>query len=108
MMLSSSTALVETLRAIGLLPAEQLEATAQRAATVGEAQALAGELVGRGWLTAYQADELLQGHGDGLVVGSYIKLELLGEGGMGQVFRARHRMMNRTVALKQIRPGRLD
>ena len=34
----------------------------------------------------------------------YELLEELGEGGMGQVFKARHKLMKRTVALKTIRP----
>ncbi len=35
-----------------------------------------------------------------LVLGEYLVEGLIGRGGMGQVFRARHRMMDRTVALK--------
>lgn len=34
----------------------------------------------------------------------YEALELLGQGGMGSVFKARHRVMDRLVALKVIRP----
>jgi serine/threonine-protein kinase len=107
-MLPSSSALVEALRAIGLLSRERLEAVAQRAATIPEARALAEELVRDGWITEHQAGELLEGRGNGLVVGPYLLLEHLGKGGMGQVFRARHRVMNRLVALKVILPDRLD
>lgn len=57
-----------------------------------------------GWLTAYQAAHLRRGQGDRLVVGPYILLEPLDGGGMGQVFRARHCLLERVVAHKRIRP----
>src|SRR5262245_31420083 len=95
-------ALLETLGGLGLLSAQQIEVVGQLAATMPEAQRLAEELVRRGWITRYQASELLRGQGDGLVVGPYLKLQPLSKGGMGQVFRARHRFMERVVALKLI------
>jgi serine/threonine protein kinase/WD40 repeat protein len=67
------------------------------------ARDLARELMRRDWLTPYQVNQLLQGRGDDLVLGSYVLLERLGEGGAGQVFKARHRKMDRVVALKVIR-----
>jgi hypothetical protein len=42
--------------------------------------------------------------GPGSVLGQYRLLEQLGEGGMGQVFKAVHTLMDRTVAVKFIRP----
>src|SRR5437016_5608706 len=98
-MLSSSTALLEALRAHGFLPVDRLEVVTQLAATIRDAQNLASELIGRDWITDYEADELLNGREKGLVVGPYLLLEPLGEGGMGQVFRARHRTLNHLFAL---------
>ena len=69
----------------------------------GEPRDLTGELLRRGWVTAYQANQLLQGHGAQLAIGPYLLLERLGEGGTGQVFKARHRRLDRFVALKLIR-----
>jgi serine/threonine protein kinase/WD40 repeat protein len=66
--------------------------------------ALAAEFVRRGWVTRYQCDCLLRGAGPPLTLGAYRLLEPLGSGGMGTVFRARHTVLNRDVALKLIRP----
>lgn len=41
-------------------------------------------------------------------VPDYELLEVIGQGGMGQVFRARHVPLDRPVALKVIRPDRLE
>ena len=69
---------------------------------------LAGELIRRGWLTPYQVNQLLQGRGRELLLGSYVLLERLGEGGMGQVFKARNWKLGQVVALKLIRKERID
>jgi serine/threonine protein kinase len=44
--------------------------------------------------------QLRAGQGHGLVLGQYRLLELLGAGGMGQVYKAEHLLMKRCVALK--------
>lgn len=41
-------------------------------------------------------------------LGSYELVEKLGTGGMGEVWRARHRLLARDAAIKLIRPDRLD
>src|SRR5262245_57200154 len=67
---------------------------------------LGAELVFRGWLTAYQMKQILEGNGRSLFVDSYVLQEPLGEGGMGKVFRARNWKLRRTVAIKVIRNDR--
>ena len=43
-----------------------------------------------------------------VTVAHYRLLDRLGEGGLGEVFRARDTKVGRTVALKLLRPGLLD
>ena len=63
---------------------------------------LAQALVQQGKLTKYQAQAAYQGQTKALGVGEYVVLDKLGEGGMGVVFKARHRRMKRLVAVKMI------
>lgn len=70
-----------------------------------DSMALARALVRREKLTKFQAQMLLRGKPKGLVLGDYVVLDLLGRGGMGAVYRARHRRMERIVALKVLPPS---
>src|SRR5262249_44940534 len=58
----------------------------------------------RGWLTIFQINELLAGNGKNLVVGPYRVLEPLGQGGLSQVYKARHAENGSVVALKVVKP----
>jgi serine/threonine protein kinase len=70
-----------------------------------DVQRFAAELIRLGKLTPYQAAAIRQGKTKGLVIGNYIVLEKIGSGGMGLVLRARHRQLQRIVALKLLPPS---
>ncbi|HKB04844.1 MAG TPA: serine/threonine-protein kinase [Gemmataceae bacterium] len=57
-------------------------------------------LVKRGVLTHYQGSMLLAGKYRGFTIGPYVIQGLIGEGGMGIVYLARHKSLDRRVALK--------
>jgi serine/threonine protein kinase len=59
-------------------------------------------LVAAGFLTQFQAERLLAGKTDGYHLGPYVILEQVGRGTVGRVFKARHRTMNRLVAVKVV------
>ncbi len=73
-----------------------------------DSRLLAKHLIQKGWLTPFQINQVYQGQGKSLVLGSYLLLERLGEGGMGEVYKARHREMNRIVAVKLIHKKHLN
>src|ERR1700751_630741 len=96
----SVAAFIELISRLGLLERPQLdELTHVLAEKYPDLQSLARELWQRAWFTRYQIEEVLQGRGQELILGQYILLEPIGEGGMGQVFKARQVRLNRLVAL---------
>ncbi len=59
-------------------------------------------------LTPYQVAHILDGRMDELVLGNYVVLSKLGSGGMGSVFKARHKRMKRIVAVKMLNQEMLN
>ncbi len=102
---ATAAELLDVLRRDHLLDAAQLAEVARAPA---DARELARDCVRRGWLTPYQVNQLFRADGRPLLVGSYVLLEKLGEGGMGAVYKARNWKLGRIVAMKLIRKDRLD
>jgi serine/threonine-protein kinase len=69
-----------------------------------DADRLAKQLVVEGVLTDYQIARLLKNKPHGMAIGKYVILDKIGAGSMGRVYRARHQLMGREVALKIIAP----
>jgi serine/threonine protein kinase len=105
----SATSLVNWLREAQLLDPTHLDQlTAAGRDEFADAQALLKELSSRGWLTRYQVHQIKNDRGNDLLLGQYRVLDRLGTGGMGEVYRARHVVMDRVVALKLINREYLD
>lgn len=96
--------------ASGLVTAEQLaaaETAVRKAAAVGRrspptevgVEALADQLVETGLVNRWQAEQLRLGRVK-FTLGPYLMVDSIGQGGMGQVFKAEHTIMGRIVAVK--------
>ena len=94
-----------TALASSLVTEEQIRTAFSRSTKPDDTQSqvsdkrLAGQLVRMGVLTNYQADQLLAGRTK-LTLGPYIITDWIGQGGMGQVFKAVHDMLGRASAVK--------
>ena len=70
-----------------------------------DAEGLARSLVQAGKLSRYQASAILQRKAKVLAIGPYVILDRVGSGGMGIVFKARHRDFVDVLALKLLSPS---
>ncbi|MCS6865033.1 MAG: protein kinase [Gemmataceae bacterium] len=91
------------LRRSGLIdrgPLDQIVGEFLRRNPRAEAPALAEYLVEQGTLTAFQAERILNGKSQGLVLGPYVLLDAIGSGSMGQVYKASSKNDNNLYAVK--------
>jgi serine/threonine-protein kinase len=104
MPVDTAASLVNALRSTQVLsPAQLDEITKELVQRYPDARALARALIDREWLTPYQVNLLMQGAADKLSHGPYVIIERLGDNALGQVFKARHQLMNRLVTLTIVR-----
>ena len=77
---------------------QAIDAIRQAGKQLGD-DTLADHFVKSGVLTSYQSQQLRAGRTK-LTLGPYLITDFIGQGGMGQVFKAEHQMMGREVAIK--------
>jgi serine/threonine protein kinase len=93
--------IIEILTNVPLLDPKQMEeVTGVLQLRFTDPRAFTEELVQRHWLTPFQGERLLEGEAHELQLGPYLISDRLGAGGMGEVFKARHQILDRVVALK--------
>lgn len=93
---------VKQLEDSGVIAPAKLQPFIPPQAAPKSAEDLAKELVRQKHLTKFQAQEIYQNRARSLILGNYVLLDKIGAGGMGQVFKAKHRKMERIVAIKML------
>src|SRR5437868_6661000 len=89
-----------------VLAPDQAQLVADAATAFTNQRDLARALAERKLLTPFQANRVAQGRASELRLGPFVLLDRVGKGGMGEVFKARHPLMDRVVALKVLRADR--
>lgn len=91
-------------RKSGLVNDRSLKAFCAGFRAAGTVAQAAKQLVDAGILSEFQADRIASGKSDGFLIGQYAILERIGNRASGQVFKARHRTMNRLAAIELFAP----
>src|SRR5262249_8431122 len=69
---------------------------------------LARQAIHAGFITLWQAQQLMAGRSAGFKINRYVLLDLIGQGGMGRVYLAKDSRLNRRVAVKILSPERVN
>ena len=105
-MAESAQKVLHELTAAGLLSSDHATDFGEEIQT--GADALLSRLVSEGHITQFQAQKFLDGQSSDIYFGDYIVLDKLGQGGMGTVLLAKHKRMDRKVAIKVLPVTALD
>lgn len=97
-MADSAHKVLHELTAAGLLSSDH--ATKYGVEIETGVDALLARLVTDGRITEYQSDKFKSGKASDIYFGDYVVIDKLGQGGMGTVLLAKHRRMDRKVAIK--------
>ncbi len=96
---------VKQLTDSGIVAQGKLENFVPPKAHPASVEELVAQLVKNSHLTPFQAQQVKAGKAKALILGEYTILDKIGAGGMGQVFKALHRRMERIVAIKMLPPS---
>ena len=97
-MSESAQKVISELTSAGLLSSDRMtDYSGQADAGI---EVLLSKLVQDGHITSFQSDKLKAGKSSDIYFGDYVVIDKLGQGGMGTVLLAKHRRMDRLVAIK--------
>jgi len=108
---ASKRQFIENLNSAGILSAAEVAQRLSKLPTEQQpidGESLADILIKDGILTAYQAERLNRERPKNIRFGNYQIQEILGQGGMGTVYKASHLMMKHDVAIKVISQKKND
>jgi serine/threonine-protein kinase len=105
---ASCADLLDLLRKSHVLSAERLRALPGLDELPADPSKAATVLLRGGFVTRFQAMQLLAGRHKGFRIGAYVIQDLLGRGGMGAVYLAEHLELHRKVAIKVLATGKTE
>lgn len=96
---------IKQLEGSGIIAPGKLESFIPPKGNPRSVEELVRDLVKQNQLTKFQAQQVALGKAKALILGGYTIVDKIGAGGMGQVFKAQHRRMDRIVAIKMLPPN---
>ena len=99
---TNAVELIDWLQRQELLTPEQVNELRPKLPTFPDVRLLAKELIRRDWLSPYEVNQILTDKGEQLILGCFRLRERLGEGAMGQVFKAMNTKLQTVVAVKTL------